>query len=443
MTAPISLFNRLKQWYPLCLSLFTLILLSISCEKDPTFLGKNMIPSSDLINTRIDSTIVVKAFTSKSPALNTIANARLLLGELTDPVYGKNKAEILLPVFPYKSDSLGTGRVIDSLILELKLDGHYGDTLAQTLRIFELSQKLSVDSSYFSDQEINGMYDPQELANTGFHPNDTLIRLNITNPDFLNKFLTTHDSVYKDAYDFGNNFKGFYFTTDPVAGSGSITYIDSLLNESSLILYYKNDSTLAKSDTINRNYRMVFINIAPKANVFTNDFTGSRASLNLDSASSSDSLLFVAGMASLQVNISFPEIENWKDSTNIAINKAELIIPLSTDVTQNEALIPSRLMLTTKPDGDKDVRIFDYIIDNTSSSNKVRTIFNGYYKDIKKGAYVFNVGRHLQAYLNDETDSFDLVLTVNQANLLANRAVLTGPVQGKKGIQLKITYTKL
>jgi hypothetical protein len=216
------------------------------------------------------------------------------------------------------------------------------------------------------------------------------------------------------------------------------------MNTSSLKLYFKNDSTLAISDTISALASFVFFNQGPKINLFTHDVTGSRAALNLDQALSADSLLFVTGMAGLDIRLSFPDISKWKDSTGIAINKAELILPASRSFTQTASDVPDKLFLWTIDENEKLDYVYDYLTDNSQNAarTKTRIVFNGYYKDIRKDAYVFNIGRHFQSYIMGDIDKFDFLLRSSNGNLFPQRAVLGGTTVTGNKIQLRITYTK-
>ncbi len=416
------------------------------CTENPTFLGRDLLPPSDNIIIRTDSSTMVDAWTIRSrPVITTISN-RLLLGTLNDNIFGYSRAQFMVPLHNLYNKDLETGREVDSLILTLKVEGFYGDATARTVRVYQVTSDIVPDSAYYSNTDPSQFYDPVELGSGVFHPSSdtTTIRIPITNQDYINKFLTTNDSVFNDPEDFESVFKGLFITTDTVTeGRGSIAYIniEDADNVSGLRLYFKNDTTRLVSDSVSAVYPMLFSNNSPKANFFSHDHADAMVAGYLGKKETNDTLLFTSGMAGLSVRLDFPGIEKWLDSTRVAINKAELIIPADSTFV-NTSDFPDKLVLWTVDKNGKYDYVYDNLIDQSSGSSG-GVIFNGYYNDIEKNAYVFNIGFHLQKYIQGETEKMEFILLPSQNSTTAKRTVLKGPGSAGPAVRLKIIYTEL
>ncbi len=446
-------FNRFPSGRTFIGIITAAVIFFSGCTENPTFLGRDILPTSDNINVKYDSTSLIKAWTVSSKPAVTINNSRLLVGSTRDDIFGYSRAQFMAPLVNAINKNLETGREIDSLILTLRVDTTSGDAVAQTMRVFEVTQEFSTDSLYYSDLDPAQFYNPVELGSAVYHPGtDTLIRIHITNQDYLNKFLTTNDTVFNDPEDFQKIFKGIFVNADPIVGNGgSITYVDFLdaknnpdgVHFSGMWLYYKNDSTRAESDTIHLIYPMLFSNILARANFFTHDYTGSMAGQNLNNPDSNDSLLYISAMSGLNVQLDFSDINKWLDSTKVVINQAQLILPVENTIFLDTLAFPVKLVMWTMDESGNYNYLFDDVTDQGSSDAQGRTkvIFNGYYDGIMEHAYVFNIGRQLQGFINKETDLMNFVLLPTLNSQSTARTILKSP--GSSGIRLRIFYTDI
>ena len=413
--------------------IISFILFFIACAKDPDNLGRDLLPSSDDINVKVDSTTLISAYTITGKQILSSANELYILGSLKDSIFGYGSASLLTQFHPAILMSADSARTVDSLILFISPAGNYGDTLSQmTMRIFELNQPLQLDTNYFSNINPAEYYTPAaELASGTFTPNDTLIRIKITNTDFLNKFEATPDSVFKDLSDFRDRFYGLYISVDQVTEKGGYSYLNMSSLDSRLTMYYN-------GDTLSHSYEMAFTTLAAKANVFTHDYTGFPVSGTLDSPDSKDTVMYVEGLAGTSSRISFPELEDWKLKGLITINKAELILPVDTllypSLSKNN--FPPKLLLFSLGEDESYEYLYDYRIDQSG------TYYDGNY-DNTKNAYVFNIALHLQSYLSGKIENSDMILVSRKSNSAANRVILKSPTAKKSPMKLKVIYTEL
>ena len=69
------------------------------------------------------------------------------------------------------------------------------------------------------------------------------------------------------------------------------------------------------------------------------------------------------------------------------------------------------------------------------------TYFGGNYS-IENDAYVFNIGMHLQAYINGDVTNPNMILLSKNNSLSDYRVILNSATAKGKRMELKITYTK-
>ncbi len=410
-----------------------LIAVLTGCTKDPDNIGKDLLPSSDSIIVKIDSSTLISSYTITGKRVLSSSNELYVLGSQKDSIFGYSKASILTEYHPALLISADSVRRVDSLVLYLSAPTHYGDTLGSlTLRMYELSQQLNYDSSYYSDMDPSEYFDPsKEIASTSFTAKDSLIRVKITNPEFISKFENLPDSVFKDYVDFANTFYGMYLTVDQASGQGFYSYLNMSSSYTRMIMYYN-------GDTVSSVYEMGFTSIAAKANAFSHDYTGFKVAENLNTPDSKDTLIYIDGLAGVSGRISFPEFEDWKLKGMITINKAELILPVDTLLypgLSSDKFPPKLLLFYLVNDTTYDY-LYDYRIDQGG------TYFDGVYdSDLK--AYKFNIALHMQSFLSGKIENKDLIIVSRKSNNSANRVVLKGGNFAGSPVKLKVIYTEL
>lgn len=405
-----------------------------ACEEDPTFLGRNILPSSDdLVSSFTEDNDISIETVSGIPVVTTIT-PRMLLGSSQDSIFGFRKADFMtrIEVTPV----IVSGDIqIDSMVFELKLGGFIGDSMtSQTYRLYELTDTLTLDSVYYSNTLPEGKYDPTELSTASVFPNDTLARLKVENEDLITRFETVDDSIYVDPGDFVDFFYGFYVTTDDIEQGGAIMYINLLADESRFIMYYHTDDTTGLKEI-----NMPVNDYTPRVNTFYHNYEGSRVNRFMDKEGVEDTLVYISSMAGVNTRLTFPDIQEWLDKKPVAINKAQLYIPvedtLLTGLSRSD--FPARLILYTLDEDENYDFLYDYRVDESNS----KSYFDGSF-DASEQAYIFNIGVHLQSYIQGDVDNLNLILQSSQNSITAQEVVLKGPqVEGRK-MELKIIYTE-
>lgn len=422
---------------------FLLLIILNSCEEDPTFLGRDLLPPTDDINTKFTEDIFIETRVTEGEPQLTSLRSRLLLGSYNDPNFGFSKADFMTK-FAAGDTTVPEQIDIDSLVLRFNVEGFYGDTSSlQTLRVFEMTDSLESDKVYYSDKRPDGMYNPVELASKEISALDTIVTVKIDDPDFLQRFDEVDDSVYADFADFYDFFPGLYITTDNISETGAIFYFDLTSTETFMNLYYQ------ENDTTTRAIDLVILQTTPRVNSFYHDYQNSRVSEYLGTDASLDTAVFISDMGGVNTRISFPEIEEWLDKQPVAINRAELYLPVEDSIFNglSENDYPTDLQLLTF-DGDDQTLIFDYRIDDSNNKD----YYGGQFNSVED-VFIFNIGVHLQSYIEGDVDHLDLVLNASlpyqflpsnvPGNINANRVILKGPGAANKKMKLKITYTEL
>ncbi len=413
--------------------IITLLILN-ACNDDPTFLGRDLLPASDDIRASFTDDIDIDTYTETSQPVLTSANPSILLGSYYDSIFGYSRADFIsrLEVRP---TTFETDFLVDSMILSLKFDSFFGDSLnSQTIRIYELTDTLSLDTIYYSDFSPEGKYNPVELASGIISAKDTLVNFYIEDEDLIRRFEEAPDSVFNDPADFYDFFYGFYISTEDGNSPGAIKFLDLTSTDTKFSMYYHLvDSTEALE------MMMGIGEVTPKANIFYHDYSNSRVGRFLDMPEKEDTLMYVSSMAGVNTRISFPGIEEWLALKPIAINKARLIIPVedSASIGIPENQFPPKLSLFSFDQDDSYDFLYDYRIDNSNNKN----FFDGNYDPVEE-AYAFNIGVHLQSFIQGDIENMNMILVSGQSSLTANRVVLKGPGANERGMELQITYTE-
>jgi hypothetical protein len=413
-------------------TIFSFLVL-ISCEEDATFLGRDLLPPTDDIQVKYDEDTEISIDIVEGDSLLTSLSPFLLLGTYSDPVFGFSKADFMTS-FAVRDSNVSADRIVDSLLLNLGVQNFFGDSLVeQTVRVYELTESI-VDTINYSDVLPDGKYNPDEIASTEVSPEDSILRVKIMDPRILQKFEEVHDSIFEDPDEFRTFFHGLYVTTESVEQGGAIYYIDLTSVYTDFNVYYR------ATDTSNaQRIQMVVTQFSPRVNTYYHDFEGSRVENYLDVDVQEDTAMFVSSMGGVNTRISFPEIEAWLDKKPVAINKAELYIPVEDTLESGLSVTnyPTSLLVQSFDEEGQPIQLYDYLIDDDD-----RGYYGGEFDNIEN-AYVFNIGFHLQSYIEGDLDNMDLILKSNQNSTTASRVALKGPEAAIRKMKLKITYTEL
>lgn len=196
-------------------AIFGLIVMLSSCNIGDDGLGTDILPPGDKANAYLDTIFEIDAYAiSGFPLLTSEVynspNRLMLVGSLEDSIVGKSEASVMTQFNATTTYRVGSNLEIDSLYLELYVNDFVGDSEQElTLSLYEFTERLFIDSLYYSDFDAEGKYDPVPLAQMTITPQENhTYNLLIEDQDFIDKFLaieadTTvfyHDSIFKDYF---------------------------------------------------------------------------------------------------------------------------------------------------------------------------------------------------------------------------------------------------
>jgi hypothetical protein len=418
------------------LLLLAVLALVYSCDNSDR-LGLELTPDGERFDYHIDSSSVVIMSTLLQDSLTMERRNPVLIGSAIDDVFGMQKGSLATQLrLTSNNVEFGEGIQLDSVVLLLKYQGYYGDTTTlQNIKVFELSESLFFDSTYYSNLDLSGYYnDNQPIGQKEYSPTPSQDSLTIRLSDeFGLKILEADTSNLVDNVAFLEFLKGIYITTDEVSSNGAIAYFDIAGEKSRVTLYYSNneDDSLSYEVLINDNCTWV--------NVYDHDYLNSEAGSFVNDSLYSHELVYLQAMSGLRasVQLQFGDSIMSAAELGIAINKAELIFPVAENYISGNREKPVSLA------------IFKALEDGTNEFIEDAFLGEAYYDGryhSEKKAYVFNIARHVQNLLSPVADNrlenSGLFLVVNDARTTANGLVLKNGVDGS-GAKLNITYTTI
>lgn len=426
-----SFFNALILLIGICFN---------ACKESDT-LGGNLLPSADQSLFKTSSKFNLTAFTIKEDSIKSDDLSISLLGSYVDPVFGKSTASMISQfVSSTNQIDFGTNPIADSIVLTMTYSGYYGkinksDGL-QKVRIYRVTTGILKDSSYYSSENPFKYASESDFISehtflpdpTGKYQTGTPVQKFRLPNSFGQIFLDNQSTINSGG--FINFFKGLYFkpvNDFQVSGNGAILAFNLINAEapSKMTLYFHND---ANTDV--QTFDMLINSDCSRINFFKHERNGSPAINNqFVDTTLGKTQIFVQNMAGLSSKIWFTNLENWKDSMPLAISKAELVIPVETNLTDIYG-VQSRMLLVEKGIDGQYTSIPDFDLGEN--------YFNGYYDQINK-TYKFNLALYIQEILSGKRIQKGLYLMPTASAIGANRAVL----KGSDFIKLNVTYTKI
>ena len=444
--------------------IFGLLGLMTSCQIGDNELGTDILPPGDNVLVTLDTIFEIDAYPVTGKHILTSEtyneNRILLLGVVEDTIFGKSTASVVTQFNTTSAYIPAANTEIDSLFLALYIADFLGDEDQDlTLSVYEFTDRIFLDSVYYSDYDVAGKYDPVPLVQKTITPEaGTAYELLIEDQDFIDKFLAIEsdtttfysDSIFKDY------FNGFYITAEPSSAEGTMARI--LINNSlsRLTMKYANDSTDVDS-TVERDFYYAHFSInefsSQKINVFEHDYTGTRLGEIIDNETVSTPYSYVQGMSGVNTRFSFANLSEWMDQNPIIINNASLVFDV---VPEEESGIlyddlPGRLMFGTILEDDSYEPIYDYNVLYGNDASRVASDFGGFRKGESAGlfsdttyTYRFKMSLHFQSMLDGTKPDNDFILQLDDGLISPKNIKLWSNLPtNERRIRLEIVYLKL
>lgn len=427
-----------------------------SCTDELSKAGLGLLPTGDLIHVgKVIEKATIKAYTRTDEKQRTDEPAYNLLGTFNDPVFGKTTADFACQFRLTGYPDFSKNAQIDSLVLYLLYMEVYGDTLTpQKLKVYELASDLDIDQKYFQDINLKGLAKGEILGEKNYVPKFKLDSLSTTygstkkspkdtviqeiaiklDQKLIQKLMAADEATWSDNDKFMQYFKGLYVEAGDLTQGGAIMKIYTLASGSRMVMHYHN----SEKDSLYYNYNIN--ENAARVSRFAHDYSTTAFAANLDKEVAMDSLIYLQTTGGLRTKILIPNLGTWSDSTNFAINQAELIFQVDTIVSDTaKYLPPEQLVLTAIGVDDKGNEI-EYLPSDVAFSS---SYYGGTYNSTDK-TYRFNIAKHMQEVIEKkegkENHGFYLATAFRSASI--RRVALKGATS-KTGIRLEITYSKI
>ncbi|MGE5420964.1 MAG: DUF4270 family protein [Chloroflexota bacterium] len=421
----------------------------ISCEEDPTIIGKELLPASDSVSIQSIDTLTPVSFTMYDDSVSTDNPSTSYLGQTFDPYFGTTSASFVSQI-RLKEEWNGKAYTVDSIKLMLQFtDVKGGSGGTNTLTISEIAKDLSTTENYYSNTPVPLADFTMDIPLPALRQ-DTIneVEIKLTDLSFAQRILSDTTKLFHSnkTADFRSYFKGLYFklssTGDPMmlsvnlANNNSGYYIIDRYYKNFFVIYMHDNAGATKEfflilDAINKNAAF---------NLYQHDFTTANGGMKIthyNDPSSRDTLTYQQSLNGVYTRIVFPGLEALKKSGNfsgIAVNKARLTVPFFSDEgLYKDKDVPKFLFLRYRTvKGTKPV-VPDFNVDESHA------FYDGLV-DTTKHVYNFNLATFFQIYLDDKTGDIlpelELVQGTGTKNIILKANSSSTPVK------FDFTYTR-
>ncbi|MCC6938013.1 MAG: DUF4270 family protein [Flavobacteriales bacterium] len=428
------------------------LLVVTGCRKPEEELGLDLLPG-DRLEVSVD-TARIHAFTIADSSIRTNGLSRQLLGTYLDPQFGVVNAGIITQILLPGGTNIGidtdtSGLVADSLVLAFAFDGFnnaYGNLDPQVFEAFELSESITVDSSYRSDRIPSFVNDDLVATRGGsITPKPTTrpviggdslapqirIRLSMALAErFVNAIGTSNMADNDQFLEF---FKGFYVRANPTGllpNQGGILYFDLIASASKATLYYRDTNA---DPVVSRTLDLPINSNSARYTVVEHQFDRAidgGLQLALADTINMQPTTYIQALAGMRTAIRFPDIMAFGGEGRI-LAKAELVLPVH-GTYYPYYVPPTQLFLFRKDANGADAFLPDQL-------NGIGAI-DGFYRPEER-AYRFNITRYIQQLLNGTLENTGVEVIPGSGGVSANRVILSGPGATETPMRLKLTFT--
>ncbi len=400
-------------------------------------LGKDLLNNSGYLNGITTDTFYLATSVVLEDTIITDNASNVVLGSYNDPKFGLYNASFytqlrLAGVNPNFGDPQTI--VIDSFILGLEYVGYYGALTSQKFEVFELTEALNNDSTYYNfstkTHQLTSLIPsgseiitPDPLNFTIIGGDSVQAQLRLPLDTLLAKQLITEatngSGTFSDNDNFQNYFKGLYIRTNNVAqgsGAGGVFYFNLNDPGTKLTIYYHQSGTAKTYDFLMNStcadFSHVDINRSGSAveQVILNPSLGQQT--------------FFAQAFGLRAKVVIPGLGQFKP--NQLIHRAEIDLPIQYQ-TGSKYKPGANVTFATKK--------------TASSYGYINTGVLGVYTETKK-AFTADLKQYVQAVINKDIENTGLIVSPRYFVNSAERIIFNGPnTINKMRPKIIITYT--
>ncbi|MDR2449319.1 MAG: DUF4270 domain-containing protein [Prevotellaceae bacterium] len=425
-------------------------LLNACVEVDKT-LGVYLVPDNAMIEVE-QAEFALPIYTASVDSALTSSTTIGAVGWLNQESFGLFTAGSVFRMLPYSLGfDYGEGAALDSAVLTIYVASRTQlDTtsLSQPLSLYRLTRDLAYSTTYYNNSLKPADYDPTKVSKDYTYKGEDTIRI-LLEDDFAKEIMFATEEERANDTLFLQKFKGFYLkaeTSGTVAsGKGQVSYFD--LTTTYITFTYHH----AGNDTARYAYYFIEQH-TPNFNVYAH--SSSSLSNYGDPLPTPAGTAYLEGLAGVKPYINFDWVSDsitnrlqqaGKDISKLAINRAELVVPVDYTTPAALDLYPAQLTLAYKDTTDA----FTFLTD---------TYFDSFGGALNRSLhqYSFNLTYYVQGLFNNQalyhTSARDMYLYPiystydsygSEVKLLERSYYTCGILKGAPHVKLKLTYTML
>ena len=398
----------------------SVVLLGAGCRKPDSNIGLALQPEEELLALRTDTVSFSLAMVPVD-SLRSDERSRLLLGSTINEVSGLTEAWFSTELrLSQTSVDFGDSPVCDSVVFTLKHNGPaYGRNFSQKLRVEQLMDTLSIDSSYYAnDRQMTtgvNLVDPLRQP-TQMHPleplyvgNDTLsaqVRI-MLDPMFGQSILDADTTVFSSNSEWRKWFRGLSVRSE--YSEGGIVSLEPNVGVSYLRVHYHNTT-----DTTS--YDLVINSNAARVGHFRHEWPAPYADLNdsLPVVGTDQVVLMGAGGSYLRLDLH--GLDSLDAPEGAVINRAEIELPV--DLTPSKFQRPNFLTAFLKSESGG--------IELAPEATSPGVAYDGNF-NADRNAFVLNLPIYAQRRLNGEDSRQYLYLYSELSSVALEQLVVNTP----------------
>jgi hypothetical protein len=452
----------MKHLFSVTIAFLCCIVLFTGCLKPESSIGLGLQPETDLLNLVTTDTLTLEIFTVREDSLETDELSTAVLGRVFQPRIGWTTAGFATQLrLSAPGVNFGTNPQVDSIFLSLRFTGDtYGQLSPQSLLVQQLTDSISLDSTYYSNfnpEVTHDILNDELQGGVSLNPSDDLIigedtivsqiRLNLKSS--LGQTILDQDtSVFNNNESWLDFFPGIVVSTQ---GNGvGAAGIDISSGLSLMRLHYHNDTDTSF-------YDFLISPLSARVNMFSQDYVAALSTLN---SPANDSVfvdggrsLYIMSGAGLKTHIKIPFLESINNSIDTisgdtislgcAIQKAELIFTLDDSYFDSRYPPQDQLYILTENSEGSPI--------STPDQMSLGVNIDGYY-DSQNKTYRFNISRSIQHLLNRSSGAYygnfspenpipPFYIVSSRAGISIQGVVLNGTGAGENRPRLVITYS--
>lgn len=442
---PLIYFGPMQRaiWFWL---LVMLLSIGFNSCKEPDGIGLDVLPKGEEMGIAWVDTFTIEAQTVFFDSVRTSGRGTYVVGDFGDPIFGRVKSQLYTQFrLPSEPTDFGDNPQLDSIVLNLAYSGSYGriDKLKGThyFGVYEVEESMYSDSTYYSDDALAGI-SVVPLAEIEFKPDllnsiavydstEVFPSFRVRLDDALGSRILNSDSLNSN-YSFVNAFNGLNvksLSSSMFPDFGSLLYFNLASTDSRIEIYYSN----SEADSLHLNL-LLDNNNAVFANV-EHEFSTEIQSAISGGVTAGAEKLYVQSYAGTRIRAMFPHLKELNELGYVAINKAELVLPLNVDA-MDDFNPPISLQVASINEYDSAFQVVDVYGELSAGVD----YYGGVYDSDNK-EYVFNIARHLQRVLNEPEDPDYGIYITPVVVIDGARVVLNGPGDPDSPMKLRMTYT--